>query len=54
MGQWTMQGWPVHGSGSPELGLTAAPGHSGLPQELQQEGRDVARPGDCSPGLGRW
>jgi hypothetical protein len=34
MGQWTTQGWPVHGStmdsivadgrGSPELGLTAA------------------------------
>jgi hypothetical protein len=47
------QGWPVQGStvdstvadgrGSLELGLTAAPGRSGLPRGWKGEGGDAAR-----------
>jgi hypothetical protein len=64
MGWWITQGWPVHGStmdsivadsrGSLELGLTAALGHGSLPRVWKWEGRDMARPGDRSLGLGRW
>jgi hypothetical protein len=38
----------VNGKGSPELGLAAAPGHSGSPRGWRQDGHDAARPGDYS------
>jgi hypothetical protein len=40
------------GKSSPELGLTAAPGHGGSPRGWKRDGHDAARQGDHSPEPG--